>query len=120
MTPFALNAEANQDDAVLVGMLPDELVPDGVRFAALWDLHPTDYHTIQMHGRPVKTPRWQQAYGADYHYTGNTNPGLPVTPIMTPFLAWAQRTLEPSLNGLLFNWYDGALGHYIGPHRDST
>ena len=25
-----------------------------------------------MHGRKVKTPRWQQAYGADYRYTGNT------------------------------------------------
>ena len=21
---------------------------------------------------------------------------------------------------MLLNWYDGALGHYIGPHRDST
>jgi alkylated DNA repair dioxygenase AlkB len=23
------------------------------------------------------------------------------------------------LNGLLLNWYDGQLGHYIGPHHDS-
>ncbi len=73
-----------------------------------------------MHGRLVKTPRWQQSFGADYHYAGNTNPGLPVLPLMAPFLTWARQTIEPRLNGLLFNWYDGQLGHYIGPHRDST
>lgn len=28
--------------------------------------------------------------------------------------------IEPCLNGLLLNWYDGSLGHYIGRHRDST
>ena len=24
------------------------------------------------------------------------------------------------MNGVLFNWYDGSLDHYIGAHRDST
>ena len=27
--------------------------------------------------------------------------------------------MEPRLNGILINWYDGSKGHYIGPHRDS-
>ena len=91
--------------------------PDSRRYR---DLHPDDYHVIQMHGRPVKTPRWQQAYRADYHYTGRTNAALPVPPILEPLYSWARRAIDGRLNGLLLNWYDGKLGHYIGPHRDST
>ena len=73
-----------------------------------------------MHGRPVKTPRWQQAYRADYHYTGRTNTALPVPAILEPLHHWARQAIDDRLNGLLLNWYDGALGHYIGPHHDST
>jgi hypothetical protein len=53
-----------------VGRLPGKLGPDSAGFEVFWELHPSDYHVIQMHGRPVKTPRWQQAYGADYHIDG--------------------------------------------------
>jgi alkylated DNA repair dioxygenase AlkB len=102
------------------GALPAALTPDAAAFEALWALHPAEFHVIQMHGRPVKTPRWQQAYGRDYHYTGRVNRALPVEGLMAPFLAWAQEAICADLNGLLFNWYDGAQGHYIGKHRDST
>ena len=105
---------------VQTGRLPPELVPDAAGLAALWALHPADYHVITMHGREVATPRWQQAYGADYHYTGRVNRALPCTPEMAPFLAWARQAVDPRLNGLLFNWYDAAHAHYIGKHRDST
>lgn len=105
---------------VLAGSLPAELLAPADVFEQLWAIHPGDFHEIVMHGRKVLTPRWQQAYGADYHYTGNTNRALPVTPLMEPWLAWARQLVDPRLNGLLFNWYDGALGHYIGKHRDST
>jgi alkylated DNA repair dioxygenase AlkB len=96
------------------------LQPDADEFESLWGLHPDEYHEILMHGRLVKTPRWQQAYGADYHYTGKTNPALPVPPILEPFRDWARRTIHNGLNGILLNWYAGKLGHYIGPHHDST
>lgn len=102
------------------GRLPPALLPDGAAMGALWDLHPAEYHVIAMHGRPVATPRWQQAYGADYHYTGRVNRAEPVTPAMQPFLGWARAAVDPRLNGLLFNWYDAAHAHYIGKHRDST
>ena len=36
------------------------------------------------------------------------------------YLEWACKVIDPRLNGLLLNWYDGKLGHYIGAHRDST
>lgn len=104
---------------VQTGHLPAALIPDPAGFDALWSLHPTEFHEIHIHGRRVHTPRWQQAYGADYHYTGNTNRALPLTPSMEALLAWAAEGIEPRLNGLLFNWYDGLRGHYIGAHRDS-
>src|SRR3954453_17046307 len=103
----------------LVGRLPEALRPDESGFEALWSIHPEDYHVIKMHGRPVRTPRWQQAYGADYHYTGRTNVALPVPPALEPFRGWARDAIDGRLNGLLLNWYDGELGHYIGPPHDS-
>lgn len=105
--------------AVLVGTLPEPLVPDAAGFAALWSIHPPEFHEIKLHGRPVKTPRWQQAYGADYRYTGSTNRALPLVSPMPAWLEWARERLDPRLDGLLLNWYDGAAGHYIGRHRDS-
>jgi alkylated DNA repair dioxygenase AlkB len=103
-----------------VGRLPEELLPDTGAFELLWDLHPSEYYVIQMHGRPVQTPRWQQAYGSDYHYTGRTNLALAIPAIVEPLHAWARCAVDPRLNGLLLNWYDGQLSHYIGPHHDST
>src|SRR5687767_12454193 len=104
---------------VEVGELPASLVPDRDGFEALWALHPGDFHEIAIHGRRVKTPRWQQAYGADYHYTGRVNAALPLVPPMDEWLAWSRARFDPRLNGLLLNWYDGRAGHYIGRHRDS-
>jgi alkylated DNA repair dioxygenase AlkB len=104
---------------LLTGALPAALVPDDAAFEALWALHPAAFHEIVMRGRKVHTPRWQQAYGTDYTYTGNVNRALPVTATMAPWLAWARAEIEPRLNGLLLNWYDGSAGHYIGKHRDS-
>ena len=103
-----------------VGRLPDDLVFDQVQFETLWKMHPDEFHVIKMHGRLVKTPRWQQAYGKDYHYTGRVNRALPVPPLLEPLLRWSCETIDSDLNGLLLNWYDGSLGHYIGRHRDST
>ena len=90
------------------------------RFAALWETHPTAYHTLRIHGREVETPRWQQSYGKNYEYSGSRNNALPITPELQVFLDWSQRHIDPRLNGLLLNWYDGRLNHYIGAHRDDT
>ena len=111
---IALDAE----HAVFLGRLPDDLRADAAAFARLWALHPAEYHDIRIGGRAVKTPRWQQAFGRDYRYTGNVNRALPVPPALAPYVAFAQAAIDPRLNGLLVNWYDAALGHYMGPHRD--
>jgi alkylated DNA repair dioxygenase AlkB len=106
--------------AFFSGRLPGGLALDADRFEDLWAMHPEEYHVIQMPGGPVKTPRWQQAYGRDYHYTGRVNAALPVPPLLEPLLDWSRQAIHGRLNGLLLNWYDGERGHYIGPHHDST
>ena len=45
---------------------------------------------------------------------------LPIPGLLEPILEWCRSAIDPALNGLLLNWYDGQLGHYIGRHRDST
>jgi len=103
-----------------VGRLPETRLPGQDQFETLWCLHPTTFPEIHLHGRLVKIPRWQQAYGADYHFSGRTSAALPVPSSLEPFHSWARSAIDDRLNGLLLNWYDGDLGHYIGPHRDST
>ena len=110
------------DDACtfFTGALPPELQFSSDAFDKLWMLHPTDFHELQMPGGLVKTPRWQQAFGADYHYTGRVNKALPVPANLEPLFTWARQAIDARMNGMLLNWYDGKLGHYIGKHRDST
>jgi alkylated DNA repair dioxygenase AlkB len=103
-----------------VGSLPNPLQPSPEQFSALWEMHPLDYHEIKMHGRMVKTPRWQQAFGHDYAYTGRVNRALPIPTNLEPLVSWAREVVDTRLNGILVNWYDSALRHYIGRHRDSV
>lgn len=103
-----------------VGRLPAELLPSEETWQTLWDLHPAEFHVIHMPGGPVATPRWQQAYGRDYHYTGRTNRAAPIPLELLPLTSWCQSEIDPRLNGVLLNWYEGQQGHYIGRHRDSV
>lgn len=99
--------------------LPDALIPDAAAFEALWSLHPPEYHVIRVHHRLVRTPRWQQAYGRNYAFSGTESAALPIQPPIVPLLDWCRTTVDVRFNGVLLNWYDGALGHYISAHRDS-
>lgn len=103
---------------ILTGVLPDDLRIDSEEFEELWNLHPIDRPWISIHGRPVQIPRWQQAYGRDYVFSGQTSLALAVPRLLQPLLRWSGDSIAPGLNGILVNWYDGKLGHYIGPHRD--
>lgn len=89
-------------------------------FETLWAEHPEEFHEVVMHGKLVKTPRWQQAYGKNYEYTGSRNNALPISEIHRKYLDWCREKIDARLNGLLLNWYDGSSKHYIGKHRDST
>jgi alkylated DNA repair dioxygenase AlkB len=88
-------------------------------FAPLWNLHPAQSNEILIHGRMVPIPRWQQAFGRDYAFSGTVSEALPVPDMLAPFLVWVRDAADPRLNGLLLNWYEAQRGHYIGAHRDS-
>lgn len=110
----------DESNCLWFGELPIGLIPENDQFFRLWKLHPKDFHTLKILGRTVKTPRWQQAYNKSYEYTGSRNDALPVPSELCPYWDWVTTNIDSRLNGLLLNWYDGALGHYIGKHRDST
>ncbi|MBX2878088.1 MAG: alpha-ketoglutarate-dependent dioxygenase AlkB [Saprospiraceae bacterium] len=93
---------------------------DQASFQSLWNSHPEEFHEIRIHGKWIKTPRWQQAYGKNYRYTGSKNNALAITAELQPFLDWSRENIDTRLNGLLLNWYDGSRSHYIGAHRDDT
>lgn len=62
------------DDTSFVEIGTTEL-PD---FDALWALHPEMFPLLVLYGRPVLLPRWQQAYGEDYRFSGQLSRGEPV------------------------------------------
>ncbi|MCI0333463.1 MAG: alpha-ketoglutarate-dependent dioxygenase AlkB [Planctomycetes bacterium] len=103
-----------------VGRLPEPLLPSAAEREQLWEMHPSDFPRIFLHGRWVSIPRWQQAYGADYHFSGQASKALSVPTLLAPLQTWARVAIDARINGLLVNWYDAELNHYIGAHRDST
>ena len=105
---------------VLRCKLPHQLTRKSVIFHKLWALHPSEHPSIFLHGRQVLLPRWQQAYGRDYLFSGQCSQAKPVPAVLEPYLKWARKQVDQRLNGMLLNWYDGQAGHYIGAHRDST
>ena len=108
--------------AFFTARLPDALCRDAqARFQELWQLHPSDFHQMRQPGTAnmIPVPRWQQAYGRDYAYSGNVNRALPIPAILEPLLDWARTVCDARLNGLLLNWYDAERAHRIGAHRDS-
>lgn len=100
------------------GTLPHNLCWNQATFERAWFLHPADRHIVVII-TPKVTPRWQQSYGASYAYSGSKNNALPVPQLFVPLLRWVQTTIDPRLNGLLLNWYEGP-ADYIGEHHDST
>jgi alkylated DNA repair dioxygenase AlkB len=116
--PAFTSHELSTGHHFLTGRLPASLTLAGERFEGLWDLHPGQRATVVIVGRRVRTPRWQQAYGRDYSFAGGTSLAEAVPALLEPYLAWARARVDPLLNGLLVNWYDGSAGHYIGPHHD--
>mgnify|MGYP001491136046 CR=1 FL=1 len=92
--------------------------PPSVQFDELWALHPDSFHQVRMFGRLVAVPRWSESYGRDYRFSGTIQRALPVPEMLAPLLVWSKTHVDELDNGLLVNWYDGALGHKIGPHRD--
>ena len=103
---------------VWISRLPPKLSWCPAQFDAFWEVHPQRFHEVRMFGRLVAVPRWSQAYGQDYRYSGTLHRASPVPDMLTPLLSWSKNKVDERLNGVLVNWYDGSLGHKIGAHRD--
>ena len=101
------------------GKLPDLLVWTQEQFKQHWVRHPLERHTVKIIGKDIQVPRWQQAIGASYSYTGSRNNAVPVPRSLIPLLEWSQQMIDSRLNGMLLNYYEGA-EDYIGAHHDST
>lgn len=113
-TPVLLN----ETDQIWTGKLPEAFDFCSETFEKLWALHPDEFHRIKFMGKEMLTPRWQQAYGVNYSYTGSVNNALPIADEIQPYYQWCKANIDSRLNGLLLNWYDGQRGHYLGAHRD--
>ncbi|KAJ0399096.1 hypothetical protein P43SY_006074 [Pythium insidiosum] len=93
-------------------------------FHRVWDLHPAHHDTIKMFGRDVPTPRFQQAYGQSYKFSGSMFHAKPFPAALQHALALLQAfvthpsTHETYLKAAgLVNWYANG-DHYMGPHSD--
>jgi alkylated DNA repair dioxygenase AlkB len=99
--------------------LPADLCVGEKLFAELWALKPAELGAIVMFGKEVKTPRWTQAYGESYTFSGKQHTALPLS--THPFFQHMQRRIS-EISGcpytqMLVNWYaDGK--HRIGWHAD--
>lgn len=105
------------------------LVPDKTHFEELWTQHPPNLGKAFLYGKEVMFHRYQQAYGADYAFSGQVATALPLTESGAPQVFHAKKALDHCLHqsgpGLrhrnygacLVNWYDGGR-HSIGAHSD--
>lgn len=118
--PDFLRHELTDGSLIFKGRVPTQLQGNDAQFEQLWILQPPERPYIMIHGKPIQIPRNQQAFGADYSFSGQVSRALPVPDILMPYLMWAREAIDVRLNGLLLNWYNGDSADYIGPHHDKT
>ena len=121
------------DHWVYSGKVPKELVPSRYskkfdpfsvlrrpkpQFDQFWSLRPKEPHQVLAPFQGyVDTPRRQAAFGANYGFAGQVLLAEPTPPSLIPYRDWARLHIDPRINGLLLNWYQGP-EEYIGPHND--
>ena len=59
------------------GKIPFKLNKE--QYQSLWNSHPVERNEIFIFNKYHKVPRWQQAYGQNYHFSGNTAIAQPIT-----------------------------------------
>ena len=80
-TPILERHRLDDAHSIFSTDLPERLRLNRSQFEEVWNMHPVAYTEIMMHGKKVMTPRWQQAFGKDYLYSGQSNRALPVPPL---------------------------------------
>ncbi len=113
-------------------------------FDSVWAEHPKEFQKIKMFGKEIDCPRFQQAYGKSYKFSGNISQSIEETPLINRMkdqlnsLISMENEVSTNLsaesdtedhtqavhntpfqfNMCLCNWYEAH--HYIGPHSDDT
>jgi alkylated DNA repair dioxygenase AlkB len=103
-----------------IAMIKNYWKPNKEEFLKTWNEHPIDYKSIQIGGKFVKLPRWQQAYGISYKYSGITSEAVEPTGLIIEMMKKLNELMNTiyQFNMCLCNWY--APEHYIGPHSDDV
>jgi len=118
-TEWGLRLNLNKDGQswMDVGMLPE--TPGIEVLEEFWSFKPKKLGRIAM----GTVPRYQQAYGKGYRFSGIDHPAKVAPDIVQNYLDWANTTSyaklydEGGFNQSFVNWYDGG-EHYIGAHSD--
>lgn len=118
MEPHIVTHQLDEQHQLLETRVPPELCTWEI-LDQLWAIKPTEFSTLKIFNREVQTPRWQRAYDRDYLFSSNVEKAEPHPEIIQPHWQWVRENISADLNGMLVNWYDGALGHYMGKHRDT-
>lgn len=103
------------------GIIPIKI--DDTEYNELWNLHPKERREINFFNKTYKLPRWNQAYGVDYKFSGIIEKAKPITEQLQKYLDWAnnneiQHKRNGNLNGILINWYKNG-EDYISWHSDN-
>jgi len=104
---------------LLVWSLPVDVRVSRVEFDALLRDKPAERGTVKIMGREVVVPRWQEAYGRPYRFSGvDHQPTRATPPLVTRLLEHIPRVVpQVTPNSALVIWYtDGT--QYIGRHAD--
>jgi alkylated DNA repair dioxygenase AlkB len=86
-------------------------------FDTIWGIHPVERGVIFMYGKPVEVPRWTQAYGISYRFSGKNHIADPIPDIIKPYHNWANSLGYGEFNQILVNWYEGGKDS-VAAHRD--
>ncbi len=98
--------------------IPNEIKVDETVFERLWNLHPKERSWIKMAGKLIQAPRFQEAYGCDYWYSGVWHEARDIEdPYFKKLIVWVQKHSGLPYSSLLVNWYENGQ-HYIGAHSD--
>ena len=86
----------------------------------IWRSKPKEQPIGLIMGIPVQFPRYTQSFGQDYTFAGQTATAKDLIELPS-FLKGVLKCIQkrdPNVNGVLLNYYDSELGHYIGKHSD--
>ncbi len=99
-------------------VIPDEIKVDSTTFERLWKLHPEERSWIKIFGKKIQVPRYQEAYGCSYFYSGVWHKAHKIKdPYFKALIVWVRKHSGFPYSSLLINWYENGQ-HYIGAHSD--